>query len=167
MTREEALKKIKELEAFIKECDSKEGFEDDEIFLLSEEEYEKYREVIPQVKQHWWLRSPGCTNLYATIVRRDGDVRDCIDYVFGGDCVRPVLRVNTDSRVALVTDDGKCRHFSIGDRIVKYGYTWIKISDDLAISEVPIGYEKFDDFSNDYETSYIRKWLKNWLGGRK
>lgn len=53
------------------------------------------------------------------------------------------------------------------DRIITCGTTWVKITDNIYIAENPIGFEKFDDESNDYESSYIRKWLLNWFEERK
>lgn len=148
MTKDEALKKIKEL-------DKKVGFEDDEIFLLSTEEYERYKNIIPHIKQWWWLRSPGSSHYDAASVDSVGSVNYYGDTVNDAlVCVRPVLRIALNN-------------LQIGSMFVKYDFPWIKIDDNLAIAEVPIGFEKFDDKSNDYATSYIRKWLKMWLGDRK
>jgi hypothetical protein len=52
------------------------------VGLLSESEYRKYKEKIPNVDSKWWIRSPGNNALRATCVYCDGFVNSC------GDCVR-------------------------------------------------------------------------------
>lgn len=167
VTKEEALKKIKELEAFIKDFDNNAALDNDELFLLSRDEYEQHKEVIPHINHWWWLRTTHDYRKYAETVDSTGDVFEsgCATNVnLGG--VRPALRIKSDSLVADRYGVRVYKYLSVGDKIGRYGYTWIKISDDLAISEMPIGFEKFDDKSNDYENSYIRKWLKDWLKER-
>ena len=50
--------------------------------------------------------------------------------------------------------------------LVFNGVTWIQIDDDLYISELPIAFRRFDEESDDYETSEIRKFLLNWFEER-
>ena len=149
MTREEALKQIEELKKYIEEMDTKVGYKDDEIFLLSVEEYEKYKDEIPKIKKWWWLRSPGINHFYLANVDRGGSVFCSGNNVLNNISVRPALHLEYSD----------CQ---IGSRIIKYNFPWIVIDKNLAIAEVPIGFEKFDDKSNNYENSYIRKWLKEW-----
>ena len=148
MTREEALKKIEELKKYI---NAQEWLEDDEIFLLSIDEYKKYKDAIPGLWR-WWLRTPSGNQDFADIVLLDGSV--CFELKHIENNVRPALRIARNN-------------LQIGSRFVKYDFPWIKIDDYLAIAEVPIGFEKFDDKSNDYATSHIRVWLKEWLDGRE
>ena len=44
----------------------------DRVFLLSIDEYEKYRDVINSTASWWWLRSPGSTSNGTARVGRDG-----------------------------------------------------------------------------------------------
>ena len=57
------------------------GFEDDSIFLLSKEEYEQYKDQIPQINCWWWLRSPGYFSCNVAGVNSDGSISNY------GDCV--------------------------------------------------------------------------------
>lgn len=127
----------------------------DKIFLLSKEEYNKYRDRIPNVNVRWWLRSPGFDDIFAATVKGNGDV----DY-FGN----AVISEHYGVRPALKDDNLKSE---IGERIVRCGYTWVVIDNGLAIAEVPITFKRFDAKSNDYETSEIRRFLLDWYMYRK
>lgn len=126
-----------------------------EITLLSAEEYEKYKDRIPQINCSWWLRSPGINSNRAASVDYDGSVFDLGDFVdLDYDAVRPALKIS----------DG--RKYEIGKRVILYNFPWIIIDEGLAIAEVPIAFHRFDEKSNDYENSEIKKFLNDWLEGR-
>lgn len=67
------------------------------LFLLSRDEYEKYRNEIPNVYCCWWLRSPGLDTNSATFVFTNGSVNDYGDYgesvYYDRNGVRPALRL--------------------------------------------------------------------------
>lgn len=133
---------------------------EDKIFLLSVEEYEKYKERIPYIKCWWWLRSPGSELHYAMNVTYDGSAHNSVDYDYvnySDVAVRPVIRREAIDNIL---------DWQIGNRIVKYDFPWFVIDKDLAIAEVPISFHKFDTESNDYENSEIRKFLFDWLKDR-
>ena len=148
----EGLENLKYFEDYLK------AEEFDEIFLLSAEEYEKYKPNIPYIRCWWWMRSPGYNSDCAALVNYDGSVCNSGNYVnINSDAVRPALRIsNLESS-----------NLTVGDRFVKYDFPWIKIDDNLAIAEVPIAFHRFDEKSNDYKTSEIRKFLLNWINERK
>lgn len=129
----------------------------DKIFLLSKEEYERYKNVIPPIKTWWWLRSPDAYDSEsAGDVDRDGWVHrsDVDDY----DGARPALRI----------DNLESSNLKLGQRIMLYDFPWvvIDVEEPLAIAEVPIGFHRFDSESNDYETSEIRQYCLDWLKAR-
>ena len=129
---------------------------DDEIFLLSTEEYIKYKSNIPLINAWWWLRSPGIRSCNAALVNNGGSVDDRGSSVSSDIfAARPALRIT------------KSANLKIGDRFIKYDFPWIYIGDELAIAEVPIAFRKFDSVSNDYEHSRIRRFLLGWLKERK
>lgn len=127
--------------------------EEDQIFLLSVEEYNKYKDAIPCINCWWWLRSPDNDSDYVTGVYND-DVT-CRRVYIGNDygAVRPAIRYNGDFMAS-----------SLGSRFTWNGVTWVIIDaeKEIAIAEMPIGFEKFDDKSNKYAASYIRRWLLDW-----
>lgn len=127
--------------------------EEDQIFLLSIEEYNKYKHVIPCINCWWWLRSPH-NDSNDVIGVYNADIT-CRGVYIGNDygAVRPAIRYNDH----LITSP-------IGSRFTWNGVTWVIIDAEkgIAIAEMPIGFEKFDDKSNNYATSYIRRWLLDW-----
>lgn len=149
MTRKEALEKINELEEYIEKLDATVG---DEIFLLSVEEYEKYRYDIPQFNAWWWLRSKGSSSDIVESVCC-GNIKDSYSTFIDG-CVRPALRLKSNAH-------------PIGSRLMKYDFPWIVIDSNLAIAEVPIATHRFDEKSNNYEASEIRRFLLDWIEIRK
>lgn len=130
---------------------------DDVIFLLSKDEYEEYRECIPQLNLIWWLRSPDdCHQFLVVIVFDDGSLYHS-----------RVNRANICVRPALRTDKVKINESE--NNFVYCGITWVKISKNIAISELPIGRYNFNKnfLDNDYKNSDIRKWLLEWHEKRK
>ena len=126
------------------------------LFLLSVEEYEKYKDSIPLVKRWVWLRSPGISSYSAASVRSDGSVRaygDVVSYTRG---IRPALKV----------DESEISDMGIGERRIYYDFPFIKIDEGLLIAEVPIAFDKFDDEVNDYEKSWVKNYLEQWRWSR-
>ena len=135
------------------------GYEDDKIFLMSIDEYKFYKNRIPTLKTYWWLRSPGLYQLRAAGVFNGGSV--CYDgyYVDYDDCcIRPVIKLLRDSEYSSV---------DIGSKITFHSHRFIIIDFDdyyiYAISISGLWYAHYDKDSNDYEDSYIRKWLNAWF----
>lgn len=64
------------------------------LFLLSNDEYGKYRDEIPNLHCEWWLRSQGYGEDLVAYVKTDGSVRRSGDGVRSDDIgVRPALRL--------------------------------------------------------------------------
>ena len=152
----ELKKKYRELGKEIKRLEEKQSIENDPIFLLSTEEYEKYKDKIPQINCWWWLRSPGTNSSnYAANVFYDGSVDyygHFVNYGYGA-AVRPALRIARPEKY----------NIQIGMKIIRYDFPWIVIDKDLAIAEVPIAFRRFSKKSNNYENSEIRKFLLEWF----
>lgn len=131
------------------------GFEDDEIFLLSKEEFERCRDKIPAINCWWWLRSPGrdsavdVAGVYSVgNVDEEGWFVRCKD-----SAIRPALKLKGE--------------YNVGERIVLYSFPWIVIDKNLAVAEVPIGFGAFNvKKTNDYRSSDIRLYLQCWLKDR-
>ena len=125
------------------------------ITLLSIEEYEATRDMIPMVKDDWWLRSLSDDASFAMSVGGGGEVYHRLGTgVLFGLGVRPVLNLEL----------GDLR---IGDVFELAGYMWTVINGNMALCNDIIGECCFrDDWkakdANDYEKSDIKKWLENW-----
>jgi len=152
----EAREELDRLEKQMKEKEEEEvGFGEDEIFLLSAKEYEKYKDKIPPIYgSWWWLRSRGVYSDCAAFINTGGGIDyngDIVYKNYGG--VRPALKLKGE--------------YAVGERIVLYSFPWIVIDKNLAIAEVPIGFTVFNvGESNRYCDSYIRADLKRWLENR-
>lgn len=132
----------------------------DKLFLLSTEEYEKYKGVISHIKMWWWLRSPGDYSNYAASVRSGGSINYFGNFVYrDNDAVRPALRI----------ENLRSSPLKVGDRIVVYKFPFIVIdaTEGLAIAEVPIAFRRYDKASNDYSNSEIRQFLVEWAVERE
>ena len=133
------------------------SFEDDPIFLLSREEYERYKLKIPHINTSWWLRTPGIGSKYVAGVIYTGNVYD--GYRVDNDlcAVLPVLKYD----IGIYCEANPERFFDLG-------VTWTIIDKEkgLAIAEMPIMFSRFDAESNDYATSEVRKKLLDWYKER-
>ena len=122
------------------------------LFLLSIEECEKYRELIHNACNWWWLRSRGelCDTVCA--VRPEGSIFFGGAYVYCDNvCIRPAFK---SKKLA--------SNFDVGDRYCSKDNLWIYLGDDIFISKYVVTFSKFDDKSNDYDKSYIKNvTLKN------
>ena len=121
---------------------------DYEITLLTAEEYNKYKEIIPPVKDWWWLRSLGKFQHYAAFV-------NCAAFP---DCI-VVYYVNIAARPALKT---KIFNLPIGEKFIALGNCWIMIDDGIAISKDVITHRRYDKNSNVWDTSELKAWLEEW-----
>lgn len=125
------------------------------ITLLSKEEYEANKDIIPQSKW-WWLRSPGYARRDAANVDYDGSLN--FYYVINvSGCVRPALYIW----------DPQSSNLKRGDKFDLAGYTWTVLSDDLALCDDIVGSTCFRedwlaDDANDYDKSDIKQWLHDW-----
>ena len=123
-----------------------------DVMLLSKEEYSEFKENIPKIFCWWWLRSPGTHSYDAAYVRHDGAVYSYGHYVISAPvCVRPAL-----------IGDFKSSNLKIKDKFWYKNYIYTVISDDMAICDFTVGKTYFDEMSNNYETSNIKKWVDNW-----
>lgn len=140
------------------------GFDDDPIFLLSVDEYEKHKNKISNGSFCWWLRSPGedsnqATNVYCSgNVNYDGRSVDC-----DNEPVRPAIKI---SAIRSLLYNGSTYCGAKNGKFFALGATWEIIDEDLAIAEMPIMFSRFDDESNFYATSEVRKKLLDWYKER-
>ena len=128
----------------------------EDITLLSIEEYEACKDIIPPIYCSWWLRSQSRDNYSASYVSSDGSVDYFGCYVDKDDnAVRPVLIY-------------KSSNLQNGDKIKFADYRWTVISENMMLCDEVIGHTCFRndwlaDDSNDYEKSDIKVWLEDWL----
>ena len=128
------------------------------IQLLSVEEARNLPQWIRASGYWWWLQSPGDDSGLVAYVYDDGSVED-----YGSDIddssgvVRPVLKIrNLDSQ-----------NLEIGETIKILGLLTQYIGHNSVLLCERIAYHRFDSVSNDYKTSEIKQFIKEWLEERK
>lgn len=138
----------------------------DKLFLLSREEVKKYlpnkSTRIRKMKGRavfWWLRSPGNNSSSAMFVSYIGEVILIGNFVglSNHKAVCPALHLNPESLNKLPRS--KKGYVQFGNR------KWQVLNENtgLLLSKRAIFFYKFDDKSNDYENSVIRKFLNEEL----
>lgn len=127
-----------------------------EITLLSIEEYESNKDLIPAFDYWWWLRSPGSfQNGAADVTVRGALDSSNVSYTCG--VVRPALRIwNLESS-----------NLESGDKLIIAGKTWTVLRGGLVLCDESIGYSAFcEDVSasdaNVYEKSDVKKFVEGW-----
>lgn len=124
--------------------------------LLSIDEYEKHKEKIPQIKENWWLRSPGNLDDLAACVRgANGDVYDNGTHVTHEFGVRPALRISNPE-------------FETGHKFTFGEQTFTYLGEGLALCDDIVGKCAFrEDWeasdANDYEASDVKKYVEDWF----
>lgn len=146
-------KNVKNIERYIKEHDSVEIVG---VTILSKEEYNSYNDIIPEINNSWWLRSPGIEQFRAACVHSSGS-SDYYSVNYAHYAVRPALIINLESS-----------NLNIGDRFVFADKDWTVISDMLAICNSNIGtctFRKNWEASNAnvYEKSDLKKYVEDWF----
>ena len=127
--------------------------------LLSIEEAEQILQNILSFGDWWWLRSPGCSIIYAAYVYINGCVNGNglrVDDDYGS--VRPALQLNLESSNS-VSDGTKLR-------IGEYDFT-VVCNGNYALCDTSIGTAMFrEDWeaedANIYEASDVKKYINNW-----
>lgn len=128
----------------------------EDVTILSAEEYEMAKDVIPPIHMWWWLRSPGSIQGYAAYVSYGGSL-SLSSVHLGGGCVRPALRIK----------NLKSSNLLLGERFSLARKTWTVVLDDMAICNDTVGKTCFRenwkaDDANDYSASDLKKWVDEW-----
>ena len=147
----------KEIKAKIQELQNElNQVENDPIRLLDRDEYGKYGNIIPDCRANWWLSSSDNEYMPYWVWANVNYAPEHQDPYFMQAGYRPVIK------------DEKIIDTNLGERITLCGFPFIKIDKDLAIAEVPICFDIFDDKNiNDYASSKVRAFLIDWYYERK
>lgn len=127
------------------------------ITLLSKEEYNKYSDKIPPIRESWWLRSAGGHVSDAACVF--GEYGNALVYGLTVDSefgVRPALQISNPE--FLQPGD----NFNFGEQTFTY------LGDNLALSDNIVGKCVFrEDWTasdaNIYEKSDVKKYVEDWF----
>lgn len=132
--------------------------------LLSVEEYEACKNIIPNIGDWWWLRSAGGYSGLPAYVYNGyyGNIVEYVSIRYGiqdpGGAVRPALFFKTQSNSLLTK----------GDKVAVAGLTFTVISDNMMLCDSAIGNCAFrkNYMAKDasvYEVSDIKKYVAEWF----
>lgn len=127
-----------------------------EITLLTSDEYQSLRHLIPDIHKSWWLKdisSNDCPNIVAGI---NGDV---FSWAFPGykRYVRPALRISGVQVRA-------------GEKLTIFAYPWTVLETidnvTLVLCDIPVTLRIYDKVYSKWENSELKNWLETWLDRR-
>ena len=130
------------------------------LFLLSAEEARKIpQDILALEDGWWWLRSPGNYSKGATVVYDDGSVSNSGRGINNGMvAVRPAIHIEAGQLNFLYRT--KKGYVKLGTKPNGKPIKWIDISEYVGrpclLMKKPIEQHRFDEKSNDYNTSEIK-----------
>ena len=117
-----------------------------EITLLSLEQYEEYKNIIPTIPAgRWWLRDSAVPGKVSCVYKKTV----CNMSITEKGCVRPALIV-----IGL--------NASCGDKVQALGHSWTVLDKDLLLCDYHIGIQPFDKTYNHWPISALKYWLQDW-----
>ena len=124
-----------------------------EITLLSEEEYNKFKNVIPMIEEYWWLRTPG-HHLNASKGINNSGCANFTYYVYNTLGVRPVIKILLPNTKTLSPGD-KLKVGNNDFTILSLGECEV-----VALCDEVIARRRFDPDNNNWEESELKRWLE-------
>ena len=128
--------------------------------ILKEEEYEKNKFILPNPGRRFWIESGKALEVKKCGFVNDEGVVDkkgayCSDTTL---YMRPVIEYDKDEQRDIV--------FTEGQQVVLYGLEWTAISDDVLVCDRCVEECKFDDHETDFENSYLKYAIYQYLKRR-
>ena len=122
-----------------------------DISLLTVEEAQALPEDIGRYGQRWWLRSHGREHYDAAFVFKSGAIYKIGDYIgYPNYAVRPAVTISDAM-------------FAVGDTVIIQNKKYVAIAPDRLLYNDKFVYHRFDELTNDYEKSEIKKMVDEWL----
>ncbi len=129
------------------------------ISLLSDLEFSKYKELIPVIKDWWWLKTTSQDKTSIMFVSIDGEKNEYGWEPFYQLGVRPTLQTyNFD--------------YEIGEIFSALGNRWIAVDKNFCVSIDNIAHKRFDNdnqtaWEKEYKTKEavpceLKKWIEQW-----
>ena len=127
---------------------------DIQITLLTSEEYEQYKDIIPLIDSDWWWLKDAYPRssyvLHCVNHEGSGDITGC----GGNGGVRPALHINLTNQKSLNLGD----HIRIGSK----SFTVLSWENEelFALCDECIAIRRFASLNNDWESSELKQWLE-------
>ena len=128
-----------------------------EMTLLSREEFKKYKSLIPETMQWWWLKSPAISyqhDVYSVDYVNDVCIDGCYDRDGG---VRPLCIFSLDSTESTFW----CKSEKLIGSKIKYGkYNWTVLNSEYgeiyALCDEVVVKHRFDKDTNIWDNSELK-----------
>lgn len=146
---------------------------EDSLWELSAEEFEKLPKRLKVFPRRWWLRDKGSKPGTSLCVNRDGSLEECEDIPeTDTPTLRPAMRMKLEDLIVREEKKPEPDGYSLWQTVNYAGYEWFIVArgkseiafDDeyvTLLSKDSLGETEFDDDSNDYSSSHIRRYLKH------
>ena len=117
--------------------------------ILTAEEYEQYKYILPNPGRRFWVDKPGMPAKRCSFINEDG-VMDRFG-TFSSDTtvgLRPVIEYTPGEKREIL--------FSEGQAVLLHDLKWTAISENILVCDRCVEEMKFDDESNVFENSYLK-----------
>lgn len=133
----------------------------EKFFLLSLEDYKKYRDRIKAKKGWWWLRTQGCSKDRVAFVGNEGDLCSTGSHVASSGYVCPAMYLKPNALLNLPwTKEGKYIKLGVNNnKPIKWQL--LDWESGLCLVKKPMAQRIFDVNVNNYESSEIYMFLKD------
>ena len=117
--------------------------------ILKEEEYEKYKMMLPNPRRRFWIESKKDFGPKKCGFVNDEGILDtrgayCSDTTFW---IRPVMEYEEGEKRELT--------FTAGQQVILYGLEWTAVTDNILVCDRCVEESKFDDNGAAFEDSYL------------
>ena len=127
--------------------------------ILTADEYEKYKYIIPNPGRRFWLDNSNNPEKRFDFINEEG-VLDRFG-TFGNDTtvwLRPVIEYDPDEESE--TD------FDEGDKVTLYGLPWTAVTENILVCDRCVEELKYDDSGRDFDRSYLKYAMYQYFKGR-
>lgn len=121
----------------------------EEVTLLSKEEWKLCRDICPNYTGWWWTRSADIFSDSSCYVNFGGSVRSSyVDHFYNG--IRPAFIIRNSLPL-----------LKRGDHVFVGNIPCTVVSPVVVLADYPVCLHRFDEDSNDYETSEIKEFINS------
>lgn len=128
--------------------------------ILKEKEYEESKYILPNPGRRFWIESDreldvkkcGFVNDEGVVDKKGAYCSDTTLYM------RPVIEYEKDEQRDIV--------FTEGQQVILYGLEWTAISENVLVCDRCVEEVKFDDHDTDFENSYLKYAIYQYLKRR-
>lgn len=123
-----------------------------EISLLTLDDFNKCKSIIPAIQAWWWLKTNGAYTNKAAYVFIDGDA-----YAEGYN----VNKDRADVRPLIIVDSKVLNGIGAGDKVTVGKFSATVLNEESCLLDECVCKHRFDEKSGNYETSEIKAFIES------